>query len=141
MSVKTISVEQIASPILLTDASMRVIGDTNALFRMPFESANSSARLTKNKSYSFLVSRHLSNRRQQLTNSSTDSMIHRNYSVTPTNSSSSTSSTSGGHFGAGLVSTETFTGSAWRRNFIKSRLSQIIFLVIYYWSSLFWGLL
>lgn len=130
MSVKTISIEQIASPVLLTDsdlASMRVMNHTNgigggAAYRSfgctsTDNSSSSARRLPKNKSYSFLMSSSASMRnnshftRCQLTNSSTDSMID------------SSRASFVNHQPNNLATSETFSMSSSRRNFIKSRLS------------------
>lgn len=124
MSVKTISVEQIASPVLLTDsdlASMRIMsgvyrGSANDPAAAATSTTSTSARLPKNKSYSFLISRNSHfNRRQQLANSSTDSMI--------TDSRASFNNNNNNNSNYAFTSSDTFSSSSSRRNFIKSRLS------------------
>lgn len=94
----TISVEQIASPILMSSSelgSIRSSNTTNAT-----ENGGSSGRLPKNKSYSFLISKHLMTKRNFNTS---DSMIA--HSRTTSNSS-----------------IEAISNLS-KRNFVKSKLS------------------
>lgn len=107
MSVKTISVEQIAAPVLLTGelASARIGPGYSLTSSSACESAaGSGVRLSKNKSYSFLISRSSTAKQREFTNNSSDSGLDAGRATS-------------------ISSADTFTSSSSRRNFFKSRLS------------------
>jgi hypothetical protein len=114
MSTKTISVEQIASPILLSSsdlASLRLLATSNSESKGSVHNVNSN-RLLKNKSYSFLMSKHLIKRPDPGSNS-TDSML----------------SSQNGHYYSSIGHNTSVIIP--RRNFIKTRSSLGRILIIY----------
>lgn len=130
MSVKTISVEQIASPILIQQTnengektasiSMRQMDDLMRGAGVGGE----APRLPKNKSYSFLMSKHLLMKKSSSSQlNTTDSFISHfsyssNQSVAPTISDDP-------------VAPSTSSLARSRKSFIKSRLSSFSMIFIY----------